>query len=725
MEMFKRLVFSLWCVLFASQVQALDLRAGPSASARNEQRQVDAKVLIHAPQAITPNSRFHLGVLLTHKPGWHTYWINPGDSGLPTTLNWSLPSGMSAQTIQWPLPQKITVAGLTNYGFEGQTLLVVPIQVNSSFRPSGSGDFTVGLEANWLACENACIPESAQIQVRFPLKPQTEHAFDFQTVFDQQPRQVSRPIQARWVGDQLAFSMADLPSGWKGHSVEAYPMLKETLASSMERNGSAKWVDDSWQMNAKVHDMLVAPVSDLPMVLVSRATGSPQAIQVKLQIQGTWPEPPGPSSGPSSGPIASASGGQAGLSPTPIGPVDALQVVWACLGALLGGVLLNLMPCVLPVLSIKALSFSKSNLDPRQRRLQGLSFALGTVGTVALVGLALMAFRATGAQLGWGFQLQSPWMVVFLITLFALMAFNLWGVFEWPSLSWSLPARPSTTEGIGTSFGSGVLTVLVATPCTAPFMGASLGLAVTLPTWAALPVFVSLGLGLALPLTLLSWMPQLNERLPRPGAWMLRFRQASGFPMMATSLWLMWVLNQQTDADVVAWTSLFLLALAALLATPSLSAAWRWTARSFLLAILVFCTAQWFKSFSDLNLPTSNSTSQGIWQAWSPEAVEQAKQSGKAVFVDFTAAWCITCQFNEKAVLARNDVRQAFLDKKVVTFKADWTRQDPRITQALRDLGRSGVPVYALSSPAPGQTTKVFSEILDADELLAALRALP
>ena len=725
MEMFKRLVFSLWSVLFASQVLALDLSASPSTSTRNEQRQVDAKVLIHAPQGIKPNSRFHLGVLLTHKPGWHTYWINPGDSGLPTSLNWSLPGGMSAQAIQWPLPQKITVADLTNYGFEGQTLLVVPVQVDASFRPSGSGEFAVGLEANWLACENACIPESAQIQVRFPLSPQTEHAFHFQTVFDQQPRPIPKPIQARWMGDQLALSIADLPTGWQGHSVEAYPMLKETLASSMERNGSAKWVDGTWLMNAKAHDMLVAPVTDLPMVLVSRATGSPQAIQVKLQIQGTWPEPQGPSSSStsSSTPSASAWGGQAGTSPAPTSTVDALQVVWACLGALLGGVLLNLMPCVLPVLSIKALSFSKSDLAPHQRRLLGLSFALGTVGTMALVGLSLMALRAAGAQLGWGFQLQSPWMVVFLITLFALMAFNLWGIFEWPSLTWSLPARSSTTEGLGPSFGSGVLTVLVATPCTAPFMGASLGLALTLPIWAALPIFVSLGLGLALPLTLLSWMPQLNERLPRPGAWMLRFRQALGFPMMATSLWLMWVLNQQTDADVVAWTSLFLLALAALLATPSLSTAWRWVARSFLLVTIVFCTAQWFKSFSNLNPPTTSSSSLGIWQTWSPEGVEQAKQSGKAVFIDFTAAWCITCQYNEKTVLARTDVRQAFLDKKVATFKADWTRQDPRITQALRDLGRSGVPVYVLN--APGQPAKVFSEILDADELLAALLALP
>lgn len=714
MDMFNRLVISALATFLAGHALAFDVSGKNAAGASlAEQRQVDAQVLIHAPQAITPNSMFHLGVLLTHKPGWHTYWINPGDSGLPTTLNWSLPAGMKAQAIQWPLPEKISVSDLTNYGFEGQTLLVVPVQVDSSFRPSS--EFVVGLDANWLACENACIPESAHIQARLTLSAQIMHATIFRSVIDQQPRLMTKPVQAQWNGDQLAIAVPGLPTHWQGHSVEAYPMVKDTLASSMERNGSAQWSEGVWQMKAKVHEMLASPTAELPMVLVSRATGSPQAIQVSLKITGEWPEPKGPP--PPATPLPSTP------TSTQSAAVNGLQVLWACLGAMLGGMLLNLMPCVLPILSIKALNFSKPGVSPQSRRLQGAFFAIGTVGTIALVGLILMALRATGAQLGWGFQLQSPWMVLFLIILFALMAFNLWGVFEWPSLSVSLPVRSQPVDGLWHSIGSGALTVLIASPCTAPFMGASLGLALTLPAWAALPIFVSLGLGLALPLAVLSWVPALHERLPRPGAWMLRFRQGLGFPMMATTLWLLWVLNLQTSANLVGWTSLFLLALAALLATHSLTFVWRWSLRLLLSVLMAWCATQWVQAWSELDSATVNHSSQGIWQAWSPEAVEQAQKSGKPVFIDFTAAWCITCQYNEKTVLARTDVRQAFVDKQVVTFKADWTRQDPRITQALRQLGRSGVPVYTLS--APGQATQVFSEILDADELLNALKSLP
>ncbi len=714
MHFFSRLLPFLLGTFICFQSQAIDFKPVAPSSTAPTDRQVDAQLLIHAPHGIAANTIFYLGVKLTHKPGWHTYWINPGDTGLPTSLTWKLPKGMQASPIQWPLPQKLTVGDFTNYGFEGEVLLVVPIKVASGFQ--ASTEFEVQLDANWLACETACIPEEAHLQARFPTRRQSADQAAFEVVFKQQPLRMKTPVQAQWSDHRLDMAIPHLPTSWQGKTVEAYPLTKEVLASSMERNGSAAWSDAVWQMKAAVHDMNAGPVSTLPVVLVSRSQGAVEALEVTLQIQGPWPKPL---------PVAPQSLERAKPA-SPAETVDVMQVILACLGALVGGLLLNLMPCVLPVLSIKALSLVTSQLQPEQRQREGMAFALGTVSFMTLLGLALMALRAAGTQLGWGFQLQSPWMVLALSVLFTLMALNLWGVFEWPSLSLSVSPQTQRGNTLWQAFGTGALTVVVASPCTAPFMGASLGLALTLPTWAALPIFVCLGIGLALPLALLSWIPQLGARLPQPGAWMIRFRQGLGFPMLGTALWLLWVLSQQTQGNTIGLVYALLLALSAALATQHLGSAWRWLWRIMALAIVAVSLYFLFPQMQAQPASAPATTHAGDpsgWPAWSPQAVEQALQRNKAVFIDFTAAWCITCQFNEKTVLQRADVKEAMQAKQVVAFKADWTRQDPRITQALKALGRSGVPVYVLQ--APNRPPQVFSEILDAQDLLAAIQALP
>lgn len=717
MQFFSRslrlLLCTLLCMLWGMHALAIDLKPSLSPAAPASARQVDAKLLIHAPQGIRAPSTFYLGIQLTHKPGWHTYWVNPGDTGLPTTLNWTLPKGMQAGPIQWPVPQKIAVGDFTNYGFEDEVVLVVPINVSSAFQATQS--FEVQVVAHWLACETACIPEEAQLQARLSTAPQSAHQTAFEAVFKQQPQRVKTPIPAQWVGQQLDLSIPHLPASWQGKTVEAFPLTKEVLAASMERNGSAAWSNGNWQMKAAVHEMNAGPASTLPVVLVSRGQGQVDALEVSLQIQGPWPkpEPATPQA------IARAQ------APSPAPSVEAMPVLIACLGALVGGLLLNLMPCVLPVLSIKALSLATSPLQTKQRRREGAAFALGTVSFMTLLGLALISLRSAGAQFGWGFQLQSPWMVLALIVLFTLMALNLWGVFEWPSLSFSVAPQTPQKDTFWRAFGTGALTVVVASPCTAPFMGASLGLALTLPIWAALPIFVCLGIGLAMPLALISWLPELSARLPQPGVWMVRFRQGLGFPMLGTALWLLWVLNQQTQGDAIALVYALLLALSAALAAGQLTPPWRWLWRTPALALMALSVMWLIPRMQAQSAPTVSDApaTTSAWAAWSPEAVDQALRQNQTVFIDFTAAWCITCQFNEKTVLSRSDVQDAFKNKGVVMFKADWTRQDPRITQALKALGRSGVPVYVLH--APNRPPQVFSEILGTQELLKAIQALP
>ena len=675
-------------------------------------QQVQVQLLTHAPDGIRAGRTFYLGVQLNHKPGWHTYWRNPGDSGLPTHLEWDMPAGLTAQPILWPLPSKHVVADMTNYGFENQVLLVVPVQVQSSFQ--ATGPLKIGLHASWLACENACIPEDTQLSVELSRDPQIAHATQFEAVFQQQPQALGPALTAKWQNDALDIRVPGLPSSWANTTVEAFPVQKEVLASDMERNGSAQWESGQWRMQARVHDMLDQPLQRISLVLVSRTHDRTESRWVDLNVEGAWPTPkPATALKAPQAPVRPASSSAA---------VDFVPLLLACLGALIGGLLLNLMPCVLPVLSIKAIGLADPQVSVANRRAQGLGFLLGVLSFMLLLALLLMGLRAAGAQLGWGFQLQSPWVIAALCLLFTLIGLNLLGVFEWPSFTWNDDGQDAKRHPMLGGYLSGALTVLIASPCTAPFMGASLGLALTLPNAAALLIFASLGLGLALPMLALAWIPQWSTWLPRPGAWMISLRIGLAFPMLATVLWLLWVLGQQTSVDAMALMLAVLLALAALLSATHMKGKARWLGLILMLSLTGALGVWLAQHLSQPPASAAPSTAGESWRNWSPEAVDAALKQGQPVFIDFTAAWCITCQFNEKTVLNRSDVQQAFRERGVAMFKADWTRQDPQITQALKDLGRSGVPVYVLQ--APNQAHHLFSEVLNAQELLNALNRL-
>ena len=685
--------------------------------------QVRAELVAHAPQGVQPGATLMLGLLLKHQPGWHTYWLNPGDSGLPTQLNWTLPEGLKAGATLWPLPDMIPVANMVNHGFEDQVLLGTQVQIDKNFQPSNT--LELRLNAEWLVCKEECIPQSGQFLLT--LNPQAStagHAAVFAQLQEQQPTALQPAAQiATLSGETLRLDIQGLPPTVQGRPLKAYAQSPEVLASGLGLSGkTGEWQNGRWQLAAPLHAFRNSTPNNLGLMLVDDSTPTPQAWTVRLNIQGDWPAistTPMPATASPMAPTPKASS----ISDSSLPPASVWALASAILGAFFGGLLLNLMPCVLPVLAIKLLSLSQPSVTAAMRRGIGLAYTLGVL--LSMVGLALlvMALRASGEQLGWGFQLQSPWVLVALSLLFTLIALNLFGVLQVRAAWASGLAAQLARHPLADAMLSGVLAVLVAAPCTAPFMGASVGLAFTLPAWQGLVIFISLGAGLAMPFLLACWWPVAAEWLPRPGAWMETLRQALGFPMLATVVWLLWVLGQQTSIDASAVLLAVLIAFSGLVWALGLSGGGRHVAAAVFAAILAWLIWVWGPVVTREAAPQEASlASHGTWQPWSAEKVVQAHANGQTVFIDFTAAWCVTCQVNKQTTLRNPQVLKAFSDKKVLLLQADWTRQDPAISAALSALGRSGVPVYVLH--VPGQAPQLLSELLTPTLVLAALASL-
>lgn len=450
-----------------------------------------------------------------------------------------------------------------------------------------------------------------------------------------------------------------------------------------------------------------------------------QAWRVTAAVQGTWKNVELAQVSPA---LAAALAANAQTATPPAAPPASLSsrsLIAALIGGVLGGLLLNLMPCVFPVLAIKLLGFARHGADTRAQRANGLAYAAGVVLSFVALGAVLLALRAAGEQLGWGFQLQSPAVVATLAALFTLIGLNLAGVFELGHVVPDRLANLHARHPLGDAFISGVVAVAIASPCTAPFMGASLGFAVGMPAVQALTVFAALGIGMALPYVLVSWVPALIRWLPRPGAWMDTFRRAMAFPMFATVVWLVWVLGQQSGIDGAATLLALLLCLSALVWALTLHGKTR-----VVMAVLVLAFTAWLSTAVGRSLlqplPTTSSAATPDatgWQPWSATTQAELLAQGRPVFVDYTAAWCVTCQYNKRNALADSAVLADFAQRNVALLRADWTRRDPAITEALAALGRSGVPVYVLL--APGSAPVVLSELLSTAEVRAAVASLP
>ena len=696
--------------------------------------QVRAELLAYAPDGVGPGKTVWLGLQLTHQPQWHTYWKNSGDSGLPTTLQWTLPAGLAAGDIAWPLPHKIPIGNLANYGYEGTVLLPVPLTVGADFKPPAlASEIDIRLQANWLVCRRECIPEEGSFTLKLPLRGSTAlHATAFTAALAAGPRPLAGPTggvlpepSTRLDGQSLVLTVASLPVALRGQTLELFIETAEIIETAA--TPAQSWQGAVWTVRVPLFAQRINTPDRLAWLVVGTQDGQRQGYQLSTQVTGPWP--------PATPNAASAAAASAGLSPAlsaalqanaarVAAPPQTSLSLWAALaGALLGGLLLNLMPCVFPVLALKVVGFADHAQDRRAHRISGLAYSAGVLLSFVALGALMLALRSAGEQLGWGFQLQSPAVVASLALLFTLLGLNLAGLFEFGQF---LPSRVSTLQARHPAVNaalSGVLAVAVASPCTAPFMGASLGLALGLPAWQALAVFAAMGLGMALPFLAASLSPALARALPRPGPWMATLRQALAFPMLATVVWLLWVLGQQSGIDGAAALLALLLGLGLLLwslGRPPASRRWLASISIAMLLALTWVLGPFvIKPLPAVDAIGAASRTGDPWQPWSPQAVEAALAAGKPVFVDFTAAWCITCQYNKQTTLSDGALLADFKARQVTLLRADWTRRDPAITTALTALGRSGVPVYVLH--LPGKAPQVLSELLSVGELQAAL----
>ena len=681
---------------------------------------------------VQPGEQITVGLNQRIIDHWHTYWSNPGDSGLATTIEWALPTGGAAGDIQWPIPHKFVLGPVTNYGYEREVTLLSPITVPKEAKPGSQ--FAVEAKVNWLVCQDTCIPQEAHLSLSLPVVANGQPVQPGSPLIEQARAQlpVASPwkIEAQAHARGVALRIPDAALGAaKVKDVWFYPLNWGHVAHNAEQPRQADAQGITLQLQAG--ETPPQPGQALAGVLVvTQSNGQGDEVRRGYDVSVTVP-PGGAPAAAGTPSTADATATTAAVDPTaneaPIGLGLALLL------ALLGGLVLNLMPCVFPVLSIKALAMlNHSDQTPRQARLHGLSYTLGVLASFGLLAGLLVAVKAGGAQVGWGFQFQSPLFVLAVAYLMFAVGLSLSGVFTIGASVTGVGSSLADRSGYAGSFFTGVLATVVATPCTAPFMGGAIGFALTQPTPALLAVFLSLGLGLALPYLLLSSWPALQRWLPRPGLWMERVKQALAFPMYGAAAWLVWVLALQAGIDSVAAAlgGMVLIAFAAWVYDSSrhgralarhggLSLA----AVALLIAIggtgLVVRSAE--STAGPATLSAASTPDRG-WEPYSTERFDALRAKGDPVFLNFTAAWCITCLVNERVALSRPPVAEAFKAQGITYLKGDWTRQDPQISLVLDKFGRSGVPLYVYYPQGLQSKPVVLPQILTPELVVAAVK---
>ncbi len=688
--------------------------------------------LVAERSAVQAGQVLQVGLNLTHQPGWHTYWRNPGDSGLPTRLTWQLPPGSRIGEIEWPVPQRLPVGPLMNYGYEGELLLPLNFTPPASAKPGDT--LSLRARADWLVCKEVCIPESVDLELQLPVVGQdvTPGATAATPAFASNAAAQTQPLRG-WSAELLhagreALLVLNKTSGKlsatdKLPPIQLFPhaaQLLETARHEVYRTPQGYAVKlrllPDVTLPASLRSTVVAPPANPGEMTVwgmSAAAGEFVATVKAVPQLNPLPE---------SDHLPDLLTATTTLSqPTQSATLN----VWAALGmALLGGMVLNLMPCVFPVLSIKLLSLAQHG-DSRSLGAHALAYSAGVVlSFVALAG-ALLALREAGSAVGWGFQLQEPGVVFGLALLFFLLGLNLLGAFELVNITPQALANWRDQRPTVDAFASGVLAVVAASPCTAPFMGAALGFALTQSTVVSLSVFAALGLGMALPYVALTVLPGWRHRLPRPGMWMVRLKQMLAFPMFATVVWLLWVLGRQTGIDESSTALLVLVGVAWviwMLNGPANQGTDHWFRRTLLLGAMAGLVSWGWPSAQPQSGASGARLSNDAAAAWKPfdeAAVADHLARGETVFIDFTAAWCVTCQVNKRLVLHSEQTMQDFAQAKVVLMRADWTDRNPQITAALTRLGRNGVPVYVLLRP--GKEPVLLPEVLSTSRVREAL----
>jgi thiol:disulfide interchange protein len=654
--------------------------------------------LVVPPAELYPGQNFTAGLYFKLDPGWHVYWINAGDSGEPPKIKWTLPKGITADAMQFPAPKRLPLGPLMDFGYEDEVLFPVPMQVAPAFKASGATT-SLSAKVNWLVCREVCLPGKATLDVErkalsSPPASPTFDGGDQQLVARLQhtlPQALPAGMEAKFTPTAEGFVLTVL-TGKRETSAQFFPFDQNQIANAAPqkvrplKNGIEITLkkDENLQKNpGQLHGLIV--LADGSALDVSAASGTLSAAEENQDFAG-------------------------------LAKIIGL--------AFLGGIILNLMPCVFPVLFIKGLSLVQSSQQERNRmRVHGWVYALGIIVSFWIVVALLLILRAGGREFGWGFQFQSPSFIAVIALLLFFLGLSLAGMFE---IGLSLTSRGSglaSRHGYTGSFFTGVLAMVVATPCTAPFMGAAIGYALAHSAWVSFAVFTSLALGLAAPYLLLTFNPAWTRILPRPGAWMEVLKQATSIPIFATVIWLVWLFAQAAGLNALAG----LLAAFLLLAV----AGWilgRWPARAMAttaavvvlgcaVALPIYAVRAMGITTASANAAARNSS----WEPFSPAVIDQYRAQGRPVFVDFTASWCLSCQVNERVILNRSDVQEKLRNGNFALIRADWTNADAAITQALNSLGRSGVPTYAIYAGSPQQPPQVLPEVLTPGIVISAI----
>ncbi len=580
--------------------------------------------LVAKNESIRAGESFTVGLFMTIDDDWHVYWVNPGDSGLPPTINWQLPERLHAGQIQWPYPKRINVSSLTSYGYEKQVLFPIQMDVEPSIQ---SSSITLKAKVSWLACKIECIPGKAELQLTLPISSEIPQLNSkFKEIFEQAQQNLPKHdstqqpfAQMNASSIHLVFKKAPLDN------LEFFPERSDLIEhSAVQKMESHK---DGFHLVIPKSNLFPSEVNRLKGIVVRQGS---QALSIDVPI--TF---------------------------VPVSQSSNLNLWLACVFAIIGGLILNLMPCVLPVLSLKVLSLVKHKDNRLESFFHGLIFTLGILCSFWILAGVLIFLKTAGQNIGWGFQFQSPFFVGSMALLLFVLGLNLFGVFEWNIF---LASRPSQGKGFISSFWGGVLATVLATPCTAPFMGAALSYALTQTSVVALLIFTCLGLGMALPYLILSANPAWLTLIPKPGPWMVTLKRIFGVLMMFCVVWLVWVFSLQTG----------------------------------------------------LYKPSINLNKGGIaWQEFSSSKLQTLRSGTQPIFIDFTAAWCLTCQVNDRTVFNQESVIKRFQELSIVPLKADWTNYDQDITNALKAYGRNSIPLY-IYYPKPNGEPIILPELITA-----------
>ncbi|AXC14842.1 Cytochrome c-type biogenesis protein DsbD, protein-disulfide reductase [Acidisarcina polymorpha] len=653
--------------------------------------------LITAKDVIHPGDSLHAGLYFKLDKGWHVYWSNAGDSGEPPAIRWTLPTGITADPMQFPTPQRLPLGPLMDYGYEGEVVFPILLHAAASLPPGALP--AAAAKVNWLVCREVCIPGKAELTLPLTVAAAGNPGKDtsqalIQSYQQKLPQPLPPDAKASFAATPTGFSVV-MKTGRQESSAQFFPYDQSQIDNPAKQ--LIKPLKDGIQLDIKKDENLKTTLSALHGLVVF-----PDGRSYDVQFQ--------------PGSLAAA--------PSSTNFAEVLRYAGL---AFLGGIILNLMPCVFPVLFIKGLSLVQSSGEERVRmRAHGLVYTVGIIVSFWAVVAVLLALRAGGQQFGWGFQFQSPAFVAVIALFLFFLALSLAGMFEIGLTLTNAGSGLASRGGYAGSFFTGVLAMVVATPCTAPLMGAATGFALAQSATVTFVIFTALALGLAAPYLLLSFNPAWTRFLPRPGAWMEVLKQATAVPLFATVIWLVWVFAQSAGINAL----IGLLGGFLLLAISG----WvlgRWPAKTpaafvaalvGILAIVLPIYAA--RKYADSSASAATAKGPSTWEAFTPQLIDGYRAQGKPVLVDFTASWCLSCQVNERVVLDREDVQKRLHDSGIALVRADWTRHDETIAQTLAALGRSGVPTYVLYPGGSGDQPKILPEVLTTGIVFDALDEL-